>query len=640
MQQNGRVFVLVNAIVAIFLLCGNDSQATNLRWGRIVRPVGNIYFGTVNQPLMAYCRNDSSYDAYGVNVYVRVMDIKTAATVFTDTLFVSGIRTRDSVLVGTNKWTPSYPGRFTLMLTVDYVSDVNPTDNIKYYNFAVLPPLIGLFSFAQYSLSAPFNQQFSTFGLFYAKLPPLNSLKYVNVLVRKIKDPNTLVWLVQNFPFFLAKDSVAMACLVDLRKIGITPGLKLDSLEAQVSVSDSGWVEQLIAENEASHPVGHVANTVPLVAEIDTPASVLKDFAPTGGPVWKIPLTSSFLVDRLKDMPNIDLNDSLYPRDPNISWGGDRSACGPAAAANSMQWLLKKHQLPDSTGLRYKLGELSYLMHRDSGGASPMQMIKGKLDFIDKYKLPIHVKFQSMSVNPDVPSVRSGTTKYAKYNHSATNMIDKSKPGNFPTIDFIMSEMQHGEDVALMVGWYDLSRDSNQRLGGHWFTLAGSGYNGNYPFVIENDDEIQGSAGGTSQKMVYLQDPPDNIISGPVIPELTRTVNGKEVICIVESVVSESYDSTITYSTNAVQPETASMMHCTIFKTPDNAVHARVFTDHSTSMSFVISDEIGNVLYRSETLELLSGTNDLLIPEIGVAHGVYFLHLTTDDAVCTSKILR
>jgi hypothetical protein len=99
-------------------------------------------------------------------------------------------------------------------------------------------------------------------------------------------------------------------------------------------------------------------------------------------------------------MPNIDLDSGAHNPTNTPGYAGDWNACCPAACANSMQWLEERYPDKIASGLtlRQKLEELSKQMkRRNQAGVYTDTMLRGKLAYIDKYKLPIRVKFQSVT---------------------------------------------------------------------------------------------------------------------------------------------------------------------------------------------------------------------------------------------------
>lgn len=157
-------------------------------------------------------------------------------------------------------------------------------------------------------------------------------------------------------------------------------------------------------------------------------------------------------------VPNIDLDDSNHP--DTDTYAGDKNACGPAAAANSLKWL---SDLPDNGVTidlthRELLEQLSQYMKRARNkGVSADNFIRGKLDFIAALGLNINVKFQSESVSDTIRA--SSGFSYARNDND----------GNYPTWDWLKQQMIDGEDVELLYKWPD--GDGGWR--GHVVALTG-----------------------------------------------------------------------------------------------------------------------------------------------------------------------
>ncbi len=231
------------------------------------------------------------------------------------------------------------------------------------------------------------------------------------------------------------------------------------------------------------------------------------------------------------EVPNIDLDSSKNNPSTVTGYAGDRNACGPAAAANSLQWLDDEDDnIDDDNSHRDKLKELSKMMKReDNGGVYRKDFIEAKLEYIDKHKLPIKVKFQGWKFGADdVDSPNS------KYGHKAHNENDSAKMP--PKWDWIISEMKNDEDVELEFGYYD---STGTRRGGHWVTVTGVSDNGNYRGIYIKDDGDQLDSGGTRQQYVNL----DTAHGYTYL----KQISSSKYTCYVETVVSESYDSTMTF---------------------------------------------------------------------------------------------
>ena len=149
------------------------------------------------------------------------------------------------------------------------------------------------------------------------------------------------------------------------------------------------------------------------------------------------------------DAPNLDLDNSQ--NGITATYAGDLNACVPTATANSMKWAQSKYSdinLPPDMDLRKTEQTLSGMMKRANGeGTYTKDMISGKLDFIEKFNLPMEVKYQSFDViNPIGVGSTSGKSIGRSFN-------PKTKPK--PTWDFLQKMMKNGEDVEMNFTWYD-----------------------------------------------------------------------------------------------------------------------------------------------------------------------------------------
>jgi hypothetical protein len=287
------------------------------------------------------------------------------------------------------------------------------------------------------------------------------------------------------------------------------------------------------------------------------------------------------------EVPNVDLDASEYPFDPENPASTDEAACGPAAAANSLEWLDQVHDSIDIPGdLRSTLDSLKELMDLNgevdpldpnSGGYGVYDhnFIAAKLAFIDRHKLPIHVKFQTIFERDDIASPNP------IFEHSATN--ETSSTNEYPEFGWLSNEIEHGEDVEVIYGYYKHPEDSIQigedlpdghvvedtivlfggdglpidtvmliadttkrvRVGGHFINLTGYAQIANDRWLCFKDDIDQQNPGGTVSEWTRW------ILDEEGYGFLESESPGRDR-AYVETVVSESYDPTITFCTDKV----------------------------------------------------------------------------------------
>jgi hypothetical protein len=118
----------------------------------------------------------------------------------------------------------------------------------------------------------------------------------------------------------------------------------------------------------------------------------------------------------------------------------------------------------------------------DRGSGSTVgdrSFVTGKLQYLDRNGLGgISVKHQDDAFgNQNVASPLGGMTSIGK--------------GNRPTADFILSELQAGEDVEMGFTWGTLPFTGNEA--GHWVELVGGGRVLGVPFVLYRSDHEQTS---------------------------------------------------------------------------------------------------------------------------------------------------
>jgi len=150
-------------------------------------------------------------------------------------------------------------------------------------------------------------------------------------------------------------------------------------------------------------------------------------------------------------MYNVDLSDALHP--PDATYAGDKRACVVAATSNSIMWMKDKYStitLPPGWQQRDLMKELSKQMKRqDTTGVWEREMITGKMDFGEKYMIPMEVKFQDIN-SPGNFFSTSGNRKARNFNLKGPNQKDLP-----PTFEFLLKMMKEGEDVEVQYEWFD-----------------------------------------------------------------------------------------------------------------------------------------------------------------------------------------
>lgn len=351
-------------------------------------------------------------------------------------------------------------------------------------------------------------------GIVHTDYKPQDDAMFLNIVAYKVgQDP---IWIVRNM--YMPSDEQTTynqtpSFKFDLEQMGVAEGEVLTSVTA-------GW--KLSSIPDANMPfipeyrwndyeVGDFSVSA-LGRPIDNDLTPAIDY-PTYYPSYVFPfaLTDTVWIscnpDDPTSMPNLPLDSSKSPTD----WVG----CGPASAANSLKWLDKNNDDIDlPPNLKEAYDQLRNLMkYSKEGGVDDIPFIKGKLDIIEAYDLPIKVKYQGVTVNGDVSST-SGNSKAKSHD---------SSPTAYPTKEWLVNELKDGEDVEL-----GISYPGGQ---GHWITASGTATINGIPIVFYKHDAEQKDSTGV-------------VTGGSVIAidSLGRMSLPNEGNAVIEIVVSESFD--------------------------------------------------------------------------------------------------
>ncbi len=528
----------------VLILCttsiSNPVLAGDLFIKSIVSPPTTVEVGR-SYPINILFANKREFPVRSISVDIQIINIMNSEVLYMHSGTISQVDAFSEMnYIASTEWVPieiAITGTFGwALLTVSAFSadDVDTTNNHAFEEIMVRrPPEIMMkfpFSFSQASFVNPVIANNTLCGTFTVTFPPLENPVFVNVMARENPD-SAYFWLVRNMPLLPFDGISTVSYWTDLSFLKIQDGYSLDSLMVSVK-----WTDSVIYEPfEVVYDTTITVNRTSVIQGVDNGPDDFNLSFPVG-----IPELVTF--DSLKiitwnyrgcQVPNIDLDSTKHKPDSLKGYGGDWNACGPAAAANSLQWLEEKHpKIPiTSTTHREKMEELSKLMERlKNKGVTTEQIVRGKLAFIDKYGLPIRVKFQSVFVGDS--SIKSPNNKY---NHEAKNHNQGNKTP--PTWDWLKREMENGEDVEIMFGWYDAS---GNRHGGHWVTVTGVSEVKGAKGLYFKDDSTQDGGGGTREQFVnWVED-----TSG--WPKLIG-LNIAGYYAWVESVVSESYDPTVEF---------------------------------------------------------------------------------------------
>ncbi len=258
-------------------------------------------------------------------------------------------------------------------------------------------------------------------------------------------------------------------------------------------------------------------------------------------------------------------------------------------------------------------------------------LIGGKLAYIDSFKLPIRVKWQGFPYFDSVPSPN------AKYNHLARTQNDSMWAN--AQWDWLVKEMAHGEDVEIIFGWYDTL---NVRHGGHWVTVSGVSDVNIAKGIYVKDDEDQSKEGGTRQ--TYL----NWVTNENGRPRLVG-FKGANNTCWVESVVSESYDSTVTFvSTHSQEIRKPNQLNLTVYENPSSQfepVNIGFDLAKPGDVQISIYEISGRLVFSREIRYSSSGTKTINWNgnENSGTHagsGIYLVKVVNGGVSATAKFIR
>ncbi len=485
------------------------------------------------QPIVAEINNLENFPVNGASLQFTITDKLSLDVAYEWSTDIGTVEPKSTIVIqADNYWQPKV-GLYNLKYELNSSNDINPANDIVSYDVEVLPNPGFSFKFNQLNFINPFQLENSNTGRVDFVIPPGDTIQYVNMMVALPGISSEPQWLVQNFPAPAFSDTQIISYWIDLEKIGVTNGTELSYLNYDFSIGTS--------------PVLAPFNSTRMFY-----SDVYKDYYNVGGdnPVeqeshlfldlpeinWGGEFKMKTWNYRGCNVPNIDLDSSVYnPRDM-VGEVGDWNSCGPASAVNSLQWLENTNDNVPKTGtsLRDKMKIFNKVSNRaNEAGLNTAGVIGGKLALIDSLKLPIHVKWQGIpSTKDSIPSPN------AKYKHVARSNNDSV--GAYPTFEWLAAEIEKGEDVEIKFGWYDTL---DVRHAGHWVVVTGVSDVTTARGIYVKDDEYQEKAGGMRQTFL-------NWVTNEAGRPRLVNFKGKYNRCWVESVVSESYDSTITFGIN------------------------------------------------------------------------------------------
>ncbi|MBN1154715.1 T9SS type A sorting domain-containing protein [candidate division KSB1 bacterium] len=442
-----------------------------------------------------------------------------------------------------------------LILIISTVKLVIPAENDSHFimDESRREATVKITSIDQINFAEPLNVEYSTTALFrfLYDFPNGVSSLYLNITAKFFHPPYHDVWVGQNIALNPFESPVELNYYADLGILGALYGQQIIELFLYATVSDQIQIDPPVTSEDlfVLYPVSQIKFNVENGIDITEWPPM-----PQMNPVqhnWVL-ATDPTWIYRGCNVPNVDLDNSANPfyidNTGVVKYGGDLGACTLASCANSISWLETQHpEINSGLNFREKLDCLDEMMTRDfygNMGVRVKDIIAGTLDFIDSLKLPIKVKFQALDVTE--PTIDSPNSQYG---HSASNegvnLDDKTASANRVSWDWIVNEMEAGEDVELTMGFWD----GTGWTYAHTVVVTGVSKDKNVKKLTFKHDKDQENPGGLEEVQLDVTDCPGGWLS---TNWMTNTNLGT---CFITDVISKSYDPAVTFKSTAISPD-------------------------------------------------------------------------------------
>jgi hypothetical protein len=409
-------------------------------------------------------------------------------------------------------------------------------------------------------------------------IPFSASFNFLNAIICH-QDTTKEAWILKNIPLFITDTDLPVRVKMDLSALACGDTLP-DKLIVKFHIGE------LVGKDTFAFQSMVVLCASPelyVIGDGRTPENFHPLFPkPFFPPIVIDPSLEIKSVLRGCEVPNIDLDSTAHPFDPDNPETGDWNSCGPAAISNSLQWLDDQH---DEFTIPLTPREILDSIKKCTGymgdGTFFINEVMGKLKFIDKYKLPLHVKYQAHSVAPS-----EILSPLGEYGHKAVNASDTMDNGDFyhPTFDWLCQELENEEDIEIAYGNYcdtiidvleidtiikSIDIDGTivcdtqyitvptkflDRKGAHVINVTGKVQVGDYKWITYKHDVFQAGEGGTSRENspgLRFTDMSEWIETDGGYAFLKNEnyidSDGDSCTCFVETIMSTSYDPNIEF---------------------------------------------------------------------------------------------
>lgn len=309
-------------------------------------------------------------------------------------------------------------------------------------------------------------------------VPAPSVIRFCNIVAR-LGAGGVDQWIVRNMPLLdagtLGAFSSETCQTIDLSGMGVVRGIS-SAGQTIFYTADASSIAPI-----PSMPPNTMANSLSLSSSLycyggkyGSPVAVgLPPPAPPVRPAWNG--SFAFKLDWRRGMPNGEQG---------------KNQCGPAAFTNSMHWM--QFQYFPNVNLNFQtwndtLAKFKLYCNLTPAGINDLDGIIGKLEFATdptKFFNPgLVVKYEA-DATTGIPATVTVNGQTAIRHGGAVP----------PSFAWILSELQHGEDVEVSVDW--LNAMGNPTGGGHIISVTGALLVGNKMYLWTNDDGMQGAKVG------------------------------------------------------------------------------------------------------------------------------------------------
>jgi hypothetical protein len=509
-------------------------------------------------------------------------------------------------------WTPRWSGSYQLTATIDFADEIDPSDNEKIETITVLPRLF-LPRLIWQDIQAPYRSNDKSYSALEYRYAPSPTWRYLNVRAWTFEDKWS--WVLKNKPVPPNTDSVTMTQSLWLGKtiadstqdsVRFAFGLTTDTLSTDTVLK----AYTTLGFEKDAYSYGGVNDTT---TTFSLSLSTLQFSYSSGVPQEGLTIGCT--------MPNIDLNNTANGPGSIADYAGDKNACAVAAAANSLQWLDDTwSDVNPGNSHRAKLIELSRMMRRArERGVWSEDFLAAKLEFINKYDLPIRVKFQ-----------RRGSTEDVESQDDYLSTADNQGDGGYPKFDWIKQEIRDSEDVELFVEYHADGGSGSTVTGRHVVVLTGAHSTTSSNELWYKDDGDQGTVGGTQERSVTW----DTLSNGVPYFDPWKGADNITHITVPYAVFSESRDTSVHRQGRSTLQRLGRSLYGFVFGRRSEGVDSSI--DHGASTSLRFANIVSPSITFLEPTTTPIG-NDLGERATTIIHGDY-LDLRDSSTILRSSV--